>query len=174
MCDTLDLALTPKTIKSGFSATGIDPFNPDIFSEIDFIEAVEQNEKDSSIEFELNEEEQRRITFVDNIHVGREEEVSTSEPSTSRPSSSMSRPASSMSRPASSMSHGTSFSSILDEIGPLQASSTPKKRSNRGRKPMQSAELTSPENLASMKEKKAAKERAEIEREKVYTGKRLN
>ncbi|KYM99017.1 hypothetical protein ALC62_10252 [Cyphomyrmex costatus] len=33
VCDSLDLALTPKNIKSGFAATGIWPFNPDIFTD---------------------------------------------------------------------------------------------------------------------------------------------
>ena len=42
ICKTLDLALTPKTIKSGFRATSIMTFDPDIFSEADYIEAVEQ------------------------------------------------------------------------------------------------------------------------------------
>ena len=45
ICKTLDLALTRKTIKSGFRAIGIMPFDPDIFSEADYIEAVEQAPK---------------------------------------------------------------------------------------------------------------------------------
>lgn len=173
MCDTLDLALSPKIIKAGFNATGIVPFNPDKFNEVDFVQAVEQNAEESAIEFELNEDDQRRIAIVGEINVGREEEVLTSEPSTSEPStsepstsrseSSLSRPASSLLRPESAMSHATSCSSILDDIGPVQAS-TPRKQSNRGRKPMQSAELTSPENIANLKQKAAAKETAENEK----------
>ncbi|XP_039969002.1 uncharacterized protein LOC120780824 [Bactrocera tryoni] len=33
----LDVMLTPKTIKSGFRTTGIYPFNPQIFTEVDFV-----------------------------------------------------------------------------------------------------------------------------------------
>ncbi|XP_039970037.1 uncharacterized protein LOC120781936 [Bactrocera tryoni] len=33
----LDVMLTPKTIKSGFRTTGIYPFNPQIFAEVDFV-----------------------------------------------------------------------------------------------------------------------------------------
>lgn len=168
MCDTLDLALTPKIIKSGFSATGIVPFNPDKFNEVDFVQAVERNAEESAIEFALNEDEQRRIAIVGEINVGREEEVLTSEPSTSEPStsrsvSSLSCTASSFLRPESVMSHASSCSSILDDIGPVQAS-TPRKPSKRGRKPMESAELTSPENIANLKQKAAAKEIAENEK----------
>lgn len=43
-----------------------------------------------------------------------------------------------------------SYVDILDEIGPVQ----PKKPSNRGRKPMKSTILTSPENVATLQEKR--------------------
>ncbi|KYM95850.1 hypothetical protein ALC62_13501 [Cyphomyrmex costatus] len=115
VCKTLDLALTPKIIKSGFRATGIFPFNPDIFSVSDFVQAVRQNEIETACE-----------TRVDEV-------FTTPEPSTSRASS-------------------LSSLSFLEEIGPLQAA-TPKKPSNRGRKPMQSAIITSPECIASFNEK---------------------
>ena len=42
----------------------------------------------------------------------------------------------------------------MDEIGPLQAAN-PIKPSNRGRKPMQSSVLTSPESITALKVKKA-------------------
>lgn len=147
VCKTLDLALTPKIIKAGFAATGIVPFNPDIFGDSDFVSAVEQNKIEAVQDDGLNEEQQRRIILVDAryVDVGHEEEVETSEPSTSEPS---------MSQPTSSLSRATSSSSVLDEIGPLQAA-TPKKPSNRGRKPMSSTEQTSPDIIAALKEKKA-------------------
>lgn len=142
VCTALDLALTPKIIKSGFAATGIAPFNPDIFSDADFVQAVEQNANAVAVDNDLTEDEQRRIVVTDAMNVHHEEEVLTSdhsEPSTSR----------------SAMSTATSYSSILDEIGPLQAV-TPKKPSKRGRKAMESTELTSPDNRALLKNKAAA------------------
>lgn len=99
--------LTPKTIKSGFRATGIVPFDPDIFGESDYIEPVESPQASSS-------------------------------PST----------------PIGNQS-------ILDEVGPLKCG-TPKKPSNRGRKPMQSSVLTSPEVLTALKEKTAQREMKEV------------
>ncbi|XP_053951237.1 uncharacterized protein LOC128858766 [Anastrepha ludens] len=142
VCATLDLALTPKIIKAGFAATGIAPFNPDIFTDADFVQAVAQNEEQVAFDAGITEDDQRRIVLDNTMDIGRGEEVLTSEHSTSRS--------------RSLMSLVTSSSSILDEIGPLQAAA-PKKPSNRGRKPMQSAELTSPENQAVLKEKAAAK-----------------
>ena len=54
-------------------------------------------------------------------------------------------------------SQSNSVSCLLDELGPLQAAS-PKKSSNRGRKPIASTILTSPETVATL-HKKAAKKR---------------
>lgn len=109
VCSTLDLALTPVTIKS----------------DADFVQALERNMIEVAVENDVEENQQRRIIHTDvgdlnagGLNVGREEKVLTtdpSEPSTSRSASVM------------------SASSILDEIGPLRAS-TPKKQSNRGRK----------------------------------------
>lgn len=82
--------------------------------------------------------------------VGREEVVLTSpEPSTSR-ASSVSR----LSLLDDSMSKASSTSrlSLLDEIGPVRGT-LPKKRSNRGRKPMQTSVLTSPESVVVLREK---------------------
>jgi len=42
VCKALDLALTPKNIKSGFLATGIWPYNPNVFGDSDFVQAVPQ------------------------------------------------------------------------------------------------------------------------------------
>lgn len=149
MCSTLDLALTPINIKSGFVATGIAPFNPNIFSDFEFVQAVQQNSIEVAVDIDLNEDEQRRIVIDDVPNVGREEEVLSSEPSTSRS--------------ASAMSGASSISFILDEVGPLQAA-TPKKKSKRGRKAMQSCELTSPENIAVLKEKASKKAAATVKK----------
>lgn len=127
--------MTPKVIKSGFRATGICPYDPDIFSDADFIQAVESNEAEVATEGPIDEEDQRRI--VVGPFLGREKVV----PATPGPSS-----------------RSTSVSCLVDELGPLQAAS-PKKSSNRGRKPMASTILTSPETVATLHEK-AAKKRA--------------
>lgn len=142
ICKTLDIALAPKTIKAGFRSTGIAPYDPDIFTDADYVQAVERNEVEAAVENELGEEEQRRIVLLDPA-IGHVEEVFTTPiPSTSSISRSTSR----------------SSLSILDEVGPLHAV-TPKKPSNRGRKPMSSSVLTSPEVLTTLKKK--AEDRAE-------------
>lgn len=141
-CQALNLALSQRTIMSGFAKTGIAPFNPDVFTEYDFIEAVENNAQSVELEGDLEEDDQPRIIIVDTPTIGREEEVVTSGSNTPRP--------------LSSMSHASSYGSILSEIGPLQAA-TPKQKSKRGRKAMESAELTSPDNIAVLKQKAAEK-----------------
>ncbi|XP_033224840.1 uncharacterized protein LOC117177886 [Belonocnema kinseyi] len=117
VCATLDLALTPKTIKSGFAAMGISPFNPDIFTEVDFVQGVEQNAEPVAVDADLDEDKQRRIIF-DQTNIGRQEEMVTSEPSPSETSTSGSE---------SVMSAATTFSPILDKIGPLQVIATTQK-----------------------------------------------
>ncbi|XP_018395735.1 PREDICTED: uncharacterized protein LOC108774189 [Cyphomyrmex costatus] len=157
VCAALDSALTSKTIKSGFAATGISPFNPDIFSDADFVQAVQQNAEEAAIEADLNENNQRRIIVVDPLNVVCDEAIvpETIEPTTSRG--------------ALTMTPGQA--SILDEIGPLQAA-TPKKPSNRGRKAMKSCELTSPENIAVLKEKAAKKAAEAAKKEATATRKK--
>lgn len=139
---SLDLALTIPTIKSGFEKSGICPFNPDIFTDVDFVHAglSGENEAARSIEAELNEDQQRRIVINDNIDVAANEEVSTSEVSMS-------------------ISRATSFSSVLEDIGPLQPA-TPQPKKRRGRKPMKSTVLTSPENITGLKEKREKRDAA--------------
>ena len=150
VCKCLDDALTPKNIKFGFSATGICSFDSNFFSDSDFAQAVEQNRTEAQTEDGLDEDEQRRIVL---IGVGREEDVMTTpEPSTSR----------------GTTSRSSLVSCLLDEIGPLQAA-TPKKPSNRGCKPMQSAELTSQESFAVLKEKAAR--RGSVTPRKPFKGK---
>lgn len=145
VCKALDLALTPKTIKSGFSATGIQPFDPDIFTDADFIQAVEVNAREVEVDADLDEDEQRRISF-EPLNVGREEVVEST--------SSISRD-SITSRCVLATSQSTSVLSLLDDIGPLQGA-IPRKPSNRGRKALESCELTSPEKIDDLKQKKAA------------------
>lgn len=152
VCKTLDLALTPKSIKSGFRAAGIVPFDPDIFTDADFIQAVQLNAIEAATEVRFDEEEQRRIVVTVGPGVGREAEVLTS-PSTSRASLTTPEPSTSRASSASGLS-------FLDEIGPMQGTS-PKKPSNRGRKSMKTTVLTSPESVVVLREKaKRSAERA--------------
>lgn len=121
---TLDLAVTQKNIKAGFKSTGICPFDPDVFNDDDFMQAVlsGQNTQASSAENQLGEEDQRRICVNSvELEVAAYESVSTSEPSTSGLLSTTSRT--------------DSLVSMLSGIGPMQHA-TPQKKSNRRRKPM--------------------------------------
>lgn len=144
-CKALDLALTPINIKSGFRASGICPYNSNIFTASDFIQAsiAALNEPGTSQAEQEEENAQRTLLVPD---VGAEAEVFTSEPSTSEPSASVSR--------ASSMS-------ILDEIGPLKPTTPKPPKSKRGRPAMKSAILTSPENRDELREKRAKRDAAE-------------
>lgn len=137
---TLDLALVPRTIKSGFEATGICPFNPDIFVDSDFVQAEVsgENVSDASLELQQDEDEQRRIVVASDVpEPAAHETVSTS------------------SEPSTSISRASSLCSLLSEIGPLQKGS-PKKKSNRGRKAMRSTVLTSADHIAALKDKQTA------------------
>lgn len=151
---TLDLALTPRNIKAGFQATGISPYNPDIFVDSDFVQAVINSENEAVVAAEpeeVNNESQCRIV-INVPEVAAHEEANTSETSST-----------------SILPHESHLPSILSSIGPLQTS-TPAKKSNRGRKSMKSCILTSPENISELKEKQikriAAKEKASANKEK--------
>ncbi|EDW77184.1 uncharacterized protein Dwil_GK22069 [Drosophila willistoni] len=137
VCNALDFVLTPKIIKAGFAATGIVPFNPDIFTDADFVQTIAQNEEQVAFDAGITKDDQRRIVLNNTLDIGHGKEVLTSEIST--PQS------------LSLMSLVTSSSSVLDEIDPLQVAVL-KKPSNRERRPMQSAE-----NRFVLKEKTAAK-----------------
>lgn len=132
----LNSALVPRNIVSGFEATGICQFNPDVFTDADFLAAALNGENTAATQHErqIDAGEQRRIISTGLPAPAAFEEVTTSnEPTTS----------------AASMSRSTSLSSVLTDIGPLQKGE-PKKKSNRGRKPMKSSVLTTPENIASL------------------------
>lgn len=147
-------SLTAETIQSGFRCTGIYPFTPDIFNETDFIAAVLSGENNQAVEIEreYSDEQLRRICVISDDQVAAHKEVSTSE----EPSTSASN--------ASIPTRSESLSCLLSEIGPMQAK-TPRKKSNRGRKSMKSAVLTSPENISTLKESHAKREAVKAAKE---------
>ncbi|XP_018405552.1 PREDICTED: uncharacterized protein LOC108781928 [Cyphomyrmex costatus] len=157
-CKALDQALTPANIKAGFTATGICPLNRNIFGSSDFVQAAQSDQRQTAtlIERASDKENQRRICVLTvQMEITAHEEVYTSEPSTSI------------------VSRSESLSSLLSDIGLFQQA-TPHKKSNRGRKPMKSAVLTSPDFIADLKDKKekrdAAKKKEGRKRKKTNTG----
>ncbi|XP_049315676.1 uncharacterized protein LOC125779127 [Bactrocera dorsalis] len=93
----LDVMLTPKTIKSGFRTTGIYLFNPQIFTEVDFV-ASELSGENLFGDEEKDADNQRRVLASgDAIVTAANEEVSTSEASTSSPASTSGAASSSLS-----------------------------------------------------------------------------
>lgn len=165
------LALLPATIMSGFRITGICPFNRNAFTDADFVQASVsgENETAASIDKGLDEDDQTLIV-LDNTttFVAANEEVSTSEPSTS----SLSRTVSlaSVEPSTSSLSRTVSVTSVLEETRPL----TPAKNQNkgkRGRKPMKSAILTSPEVFGELQENRKKKVEAAALKEAEATAK---
>ncbi|XP_039969246.1 uncharacterized protein LOC120781189 [Bactrocera tryoni] len=83
----LDVMLTPKTIKSGFRTTGIYPFNPQIFTEVDFVASELSGENLFGDEKKDADNQRRVLASGDAIVTAANEEVSTSEASTSAPAS---------------------------------------------------------------------------------------
>lgn len=142
----LDVVLTPKTIKSGFRITGVYPFDPHIFTEVDFV-ASELSGENLFEEDKENADNQRRVIVNgDDVATAANEVVSTSEPSTSAAASTSGAASS------SSIVSPTQLRDALKSVGPLKLG-TPVPKSNRGRKPMQSAVLTSPEVVADLRDK---------------------
>lgn len=175
---------TISNIMSGFKATGIWPFNDNIFQDTDFIgaEVAKQNKKLFYTDGQCTQEEQRRIVIDENadLELAATETVSTTDESTPGPSHSSSvGGASRASTPGSSRALSAvraasearveNLVSILDDIGPVQKA-TPKPKSNRGPKPGKTTILTSPENVAALKEKqlkrKADMDKKEANRKK--------
>lgn len=147
---TLDLALTPRNIKAGFLATGICPYNPDIFADSDFVQAVFSGENERAVQ-ENEETEgdlQRRIIVSDTLEVGADKEAASSVGTHAKVASS---------EPLTSTSCESDLSKILSSIGPVQAA-TPVKKSNRGRRAMKSAILTSSDNRQQLREKQAKRD----------------
>lgn len=150
--NALGKALAPQNIKSGFECTGIFPFQPDIFGEADFIQAVVsgENNEATAVENLYDVEELRRIC----VSPG-QQEVTANEEISFEPSTSAG---------ISTVSREKSLSSLLSEIGPMQAQ-TPKPKSNRGRKSMKSTVLTSPESIAALKEARARRDASKAAKE---------
>lgn len=75
--DCLDSALTPRNIKSGFSATGIFPPNRNIFTDEDYQLAAITGENMSATAETVHPDDQRNLVFF-NDPPGAQVEVSTS------------------------------------------------------------------------------------------------
>ncbi|XP_049302937.1 uncharacterized protein LOC125776096 [Bactrocera dorsalis] len=151
----LDVMLTPKTIKSGFRTTGIYPFNPQIFTEVDFV-ASELSGENLFGDEEKDADNQRRVLASgDAIVTAANEEVSTSEASTSAPASTSGAASSSL-----SLVSAPQLRDALKSVGPLKLG-TPAPKSKRGRKTMESTILTSPEVVADLRDK-AEKKRQKL------------
>ncbi|XP_050337874.1 uncharacterized protein LOC126764118 [Bactrocera neohumeralis] len=111
----LDVMLTPKTIKSGFRTTGIYPFNPQIFTEVDFV-ASELSGENLFGDEEKDADNQRRVLASgDAIVTAANEEVSTSEASTSAPASTSGAASSSL-----SLVSAPQLRDALKSVGPLK------------------------------------------------------
>lgn len=131
----LDIAVTPKNIKAGFKASGIFPFDANAFTEVDFVAAEISGENQSMDDDNDTEDNQRRIIIrAADISVAHEE-VTTSESSA-----------------VASTSGTASDADALVRVSPLKIGDR-KKKSNRGRKPMKSAILTSPDVVTNLREK---------------------
>ncbi|XP_049316954.1 uncharacterized protein LOC125779723 [Bactrocera dorsalis] len=151
----LDVMLTPKTIKSGFRTTGIYPFNPQIFTEVDFV-ASELSGENLFGDEEKDADNQRRVLASgDAIVTAANQEVSTSEASTSAPASTSGAASSSL-----SLVSAPQLRDALKSVGPLKLG-TPAPKSKRGRKTMESTILTSPEVVADLRDE-AEKKRQKL------------
>jgi len=162
----LDLALTPRNIKAGFLSTGICPYNPDIFADSDFVQAVFSGENERAVlEAEVTDGDLQRRTIVsDALKIVAEKEVASSigtdkeAVSATRTheelaSSTGTQEEEASSKPSTSTSCESSLSTILSSIGPVQAAAPTNKKSNRGRRAMKSTILTSPESRDTLREK---------------------
>lgn len=136
----LDVAVTPKNIKAGFKASGIFPFDANAFTEVDFVASQLSGKNQPTDDDNEEGDNQRRIIITAADISVAHEEVTTSKSSA-----------------VASTSGIASHADALIQVGPLKMGE-PKKKSNRGRKPMQTAILTSPEVLTNLREKAAKKQ----------------
>lgn len=78
----LDTGAIPKNIKAGFRATGIFPFDPHVFTKIDFIASHLSGENKCDDDAEDEDNQHQIIVHGDAIATEAHIEVTTSEPST--------------------------------------------------------------------------------------------
>ncbi|XP_017050351.1 uncharacterized protein LOC108094321 [Drosophila ficusphila] len=129
--------------------TSLNRVNPDIFMDSDYVQAAFSGENDRAVrEAEVNEKDSsRRIVISCVTEINERAETSSS------------------TEPSVSTSRDTS--SLLNIIGPLQAPTSTAKKSNRGRRPMSSTILTSPESLDALREKQRAKKTTSAPKAKI-------
>lgn len=142
---SLDERATTAVIKSAFAQAGVWPLNPHRFTDSDFYAAQKIAEAEARAamteeEVEANGLDRVLLVLDDEIPIGSESEVTTSD--------------------GASTSGISDMTANLNDSGPVKIIG--KKKSNRGRKPMKSAVLTSPKKHAEIKE--AAANRAEKQR----------
>lgn len=125
----LRISLNARNIAVGFERSGIFEFNPEIFSEEDFMASTLSGEHQVSENVVVDMDDERREFVVFDEEPAAHVELTTSE----------------------SVASTSTSRSVLDELGPLTVV-PPKPKSNRGRKPMKSAVITSPENREAAKQ----------------------
>jgi len=147
----LNACVTQRNVKNGFKITGIYEYNPDVFTAEDFIAAELSGENEV-----IGDESDQHVLMVsgDVIETVVHEKVTTtafeigSTGASSMPSTS-----------------GASIRRTLEEVSPIKRI-TPVKKSNRGRKGMKSTILTSPENVANLRQKAEEKQAKEAKKHK--------
>lgn len=171
----LDANLTADVIKSGFRASGIWPYKENIFKDTDYSAYV--LEKAQSKHLYSSENDDRRLTEIvilrstnvddaDEAHiddvtqenedefneeVGAEIEVEISSYSESTSASRTPTPGPSPS-PRPGPSHDVNLHAALEKVSPMKFVQ-PRKKSNRGRKPMKAMHLTSDESMKILQDK---------------------
>lgn len=145
----LDLTATPRNIKKAFEDTGIFPYNPNKFTAEDFIASELSGENLCSDSDDDTVHNKRVIISADVVNTAAHEEITTSPSEINSTSAGSSR---------------ASIRSALKEVGPLKFDPAPIK-SKRGRKPMKSTILTSPDNVQIVHDK-ANKKRKSLEKKK--------
>lgn len=154
---SLDEGATPHNIKKAFETTGVYELNPHVFKNEDFI-AAEMIERANSTadQFEngeISNEDRRAIIFDEEIPTEYFEEVSFEEVPIEEVSFNQASTSASGSVPSTS----GSVVSLIASVGPVQFG-IPRKKSNRGPKPMKSAILTASQTRDVLKEKSDKRE----------------